>query len=136
MLRETMLAMRLTDAEYEPDICRLLKAAEMDLKIAGVVIKGECIFVITETTDAITGKVTCTVTDNSTITDDLVKTAMITYCRKEFGSPADKDKLDKSYDLQRRQLANATGYTDFGDDPEPDPTPEPTPEPDGEGETP
>jgi hypothetical protein len=108
----------------------------MDLKIAGVVIDGKCDFVITETTDAITGEVTLITTDNSTITDDLVKTAMITYCRKEFGSPADKDKLDKSYDLQRRQLANATGYTDFGDDPEPDPTPEPTPEPDGEGETP
>jgi hypothetical protein len=117
--------------DYAPDICRLLKSAETDLRIAGVTIEGTCDFVIT--IDAITEEVS--VTDNSTITDDLVKTAMITYCRKEFGSPADKDKLDKSYDLQRRQLANATGYTDFGDDPEPDPTPEPTPEPDGEGET-
>jgi hypothetical protein len=134
MLKEAMLAMRITDEEYEPEICRLLKAAESDLKIAGVVIDGECVFVITETTDAITGAVAYTITDNSTITDDMVITAMITYCRVHFGSPPDYDKLVASYDLQRRQLANATGYTDFGDEPEPEPEPEPTPEPDGAGE--
>ena len=116
MLKEAMLAMRVTDMGYAPDICRLLKSAEKDLKIAGVVIQGTCIFVITETEDQTTGETTITVTDNSTITDDTVKTAMITYCRANFGSPPDYDKLAASYDLQRRQLANATGYTDFGEE--------------------
>ena len=112
MLNEAMLAMRVRDMDYAPEICRLLKSAETDLRIAGVTIEGTCDFVIT--IDAITEEVT--VTDNSTITDENVKTAMITYCRKNFGSPADFDKLAASYDLQRRQLANATGYTDFGED--------------------
>ena len=116
MLKEAMLAMRMTDMDYAPDICRLLKSAEKDLKIAGVVIQGTCIFVITETEDQTTGETTITVDDNSTITDDTVKTAMITYCRANFGSPPDYDKLAASYDLQRRQLANATGYTDFGEE--------------------
>ena len=116
MLKEAMLAMRVTDMDYAPDICRLLKSAEKDLKIAGVVIQGTCIFVITETEDQTTGETTITVDDNSTITDDTVKTAMITYCRANFGSPPDYDKLAASYDLQRRQLANATGYTDFGEE--------------------
>ena len=115
MLKEAMLAMRVSDMDYAPDICRLLKSAEIDLKIAGVTIEGTCEFVIT--IDAITGKVS--VTDNSTITDENVQTAMITYCRKNFGSPPDFDKLAESYDLQRRQLANASGYTDFGEDDEP-----------------
>ena len=113
MLKEAMRAMNVTDMDYAPDICRLLKSAEKDLKIAGVVIQGTCIFVITETEDQTTGETTITVTDNSTITDDTVKTAMITYCRANFGSPPDFDKLAASYDLQRRQLANATGYTNF-----------------------
>ena len=112
MLREAMLAMRVRDMDYAPDICRLLKSAETDLRIAGVTIEGTCDFVIT--IDAITEEVS--VTDNSTITDENVQTAMITYCRKNFGSPSDFDKLAASYDLQRRQLANATGYTDFGED--------------------
>ena len=116
MLKEAMLAMRVTDMGYAPDICRLLKSAEKDLKIAGVVIQGTCIFVITETEDQTTGETTITVTDNSTITDETVQTAMITYCRANFGSPPDYDKLAASYDLQRRQLANATGYTDFGEE--------------------
>ena len=116
MLKEAMLAMRVTDMDYAPDICRLLKSAEKDLKIAGVVIQGTCIFVITETEDQTTGETTITVTDNSTITDETVQTAMITYCRANFGSPPDYDKLAASYDLQRRQLANATGYTDFGEE--------------------
>ena len=116
MLKEAMLAMRVTDMDYAPDICRLLKSAEKDLKIAGVVIQGTCVFTITETTDQTTGDTTITVNDSSTITDDTVMTAMITYCRANFGSPPDYDKLAASYDLQRRQLANATGYTDFGEE--------------------
>ena len=116
MLKETMLAMRVTETEYGPDICRLLKAAEKDLKMAGVVIEGTCDFIITETTDPETEEKTVTITDNSTITDEAVQTAMITYCRFSFGSPPDYDRLAASYDLQRRQLANATGYTDFGEE--------------------
>ena len=113
MLKETMLAMRLTDPEYETEICRLLKSAEKDLKIAGVIPGGECVFTFTEGTDPETGETVLTVTDDSTIRDESVQTAMITYCRAHFGSPPDYDKLAASYDLQRRQLANATGYTDF-----------------------
>ena len=114
MLKEAMLALRVTDMEYAPDICRLLKSAETDLKMAGVVISGTCVFVISE--DVQTGAVT--VADNSTITDDAVQTAMITYvgARGSYAGNEERDRLEKSYDLQRRQLANATGYTDFGEE--------------------
>ena len=110
MLKEAMLALRVTDMEYAPDIKRLLIAGKKDLEIAGVTITGDIVITITE--DEQTGVITAT--DSSTITDDLVITALITYCRTNFGSPADYDRLAASYDLQRRQLANATGYTDFG----------------------
>ena len=113
MLNEAMLALRVTDMEYAPEICRLLKAGETDLRMAGVIIGGRCNFQITQTTDPETEEITVTVKDVSTITDDAVKTALITYTRAHFGSPADADRLAASYDLQRRQLANATGYTDF-----------------------
>ena len=116
MLKEAMLALRATDMDYAPEICRLLKSAEKDLKIAGVTIQGTCVFVITETTDQETGITTITVEDNSTITDDMVQTAMITYCRANFGAPPNYAQLAASYELQRKQLANATGYTDFGDE--------------------
>ena len=104
-----MLALRVTDKEYAPEICRLLKAGEMDLKIAGVTISGTVAYTVDE--DETTGEIT--VTDNSDIEDEMVQTALITYCRMHFGSPGDKASLEASYDLQRRQLANATGYTRF-----------------------
>ena len=116
MLKEAMLALRVTDLEYADEIRRLLYAAKTDLEGAGVVIQGDLAITVTESEDQTTHEVTITVTDNSTITDDTVKTAMITYCRANFGSPPDFDKLAASYDLQRRQLANATGYTDFGEE--------------------
>ena len=127
MLREAMLALRVTDMEYAPDILRLLKAGKRDLEIAGVQIEGVIDVTITENPE--TGAITAA--DNSTITDDLVLTAMITYCgaRGEYASADERVKLDASYDLQRRQLANATGYTDFL---EPEPEPEQT---DGTEET-
>ena len=111
MLKEAMLAMRVTDMEYGPDIKRLLIAGKRDLEIAGVKITGEINITFTE--DPQTGAITAT--DASTITDDLVITALITYAgaRGNYAGADEREKLDASYDLQRKQLANATGYTDF-----------------------
>ncbi len=113
MLKEAMLALRVTDMEYAPDIKRLLIAGKRDLEIAGVIITGEIAITITE--DQVTGTVTAT--DSSTITDDLVITALITYAgaRGNYAGAEEREKLETSYNLQRRQLANATGYTDFSD---------------------
>ena len=111
MLKEAMLGIRVTDLEYAPDIKRLLIAGKRDLEIAGVTITGDIVITITE--DEQTGAITAT--DNSTITDDLVITAIITYAgaRGNYAGAEERSKLDASYDLQRRQLANATGYTNF-----------------------
>ena len=111
MLKEAMLALRVTDMEYAADIKRLLIAGKRDLEIAGVKITGDIVITITE--DEQTG--TITATDSSTITDDLVITAIITYAgaRGNYAGADERAKLDASYDLQRRQLANATGYTNF-----------------------
>ena len=119
MLKEAMLALRVTDMEYAPDIKRLLIAGKRDLEIAGVKITGDIVITITE--DEQTGVITAN--DTSTITDDLVITAIITYAgaRGNYAGADERAKLDACYDLQRRQLANATGYTDFL---EPEPTPE------------
>jgi hypothetical protein len=115
MLKEAMLGIRVTDMEYAPDIKRLLIAGKRDLEIAGVVIEGEIHIDITETTDPETREVTVTANDTSNITDDLVITALITYvgARGNYAGREEREQLEKSYQLQRVDLANATGYTDF-----------------------
>lgn len=65
----------------------LIDAAKLDLGVAGVVVP-------------------------QTI-DQLVTKAIITYCKMSFGLPEDYDRLKRSYDEQKAQLSNATGYTDW-----------------------
>jgi len=73
---------------YDSDVKRLTASALLDLGVAGVEIPAEV--------------------------DDLVTTAVCTYVRMLFGSPADFDRLKKAYDEQKAQLATCTGYTDWG----------------------
>lgn len=90
MLDKVKTALRLSeiDEAMEQELSDLIEAAKQDLGIAGVVLP--------DTIDAICTK------------------AIITYCKMSFGLPEDYDKLKKSYDEQKAQLSNATGYTDWG----------------------
>lgn len=82
------MALRVTTTAYDTEIQQYIDAAKLDLKIAGVT--------------------------TSTQTDALVEKAIMTYVRMSFGSPNDYDRLKASYDEQKAQLMNATGYTDWG----------------------
>lgn len=89
LLDDVKVALRVTSTAYDSEISSLILAAQQDLGVAGVVLP--------DTLDAI-----CT-------------RAIITYCRVNFGSPADYDRMKESYDEQKAQLSMATGYTDWGD---------------------
>lgn len=82
------MAMRVTTSAYDTEIQEYINSAMLDLGIAGVEVP--------QTTDA------------------LINKAIMTYVRMSFGSPKDYDKLKASYDEQKAQLQNATGYTDWG----------------------
>lgn len=71
------------------ELVDLIEAAQQDLGIAGVIVPDEL--------------------------DKLVLKAIITYCKLSSGLPEDYDRLKRSYDEQKAQLSNATGYTDWGD---------------------
>lgn len=88
MLDRVKLAMRITTDAYDEEFNSLIDAALLDLGIAGVTITGS---------------------------DELIRRAVITYCRLHFGSPDDYVNLKASYDEQKAQLQTATGYTDWGD---------------------
>ena len=103
MLNETKLALRIKTNIYDAEIARLIEAAVGDLGIVDVDAAGVS-FIIFATT---TGE---TVTDNSTITDQLLIRAIITYVRLHFGTPDDYDKLERSYNEQKAQLITASGY--------------------------
>lgn len=90
MLSEVKTALRIKTNKYDSELTGLITAAQLDMGIAGVVLPDEL--------------------------DELVKQAVITYCKMRFGLPEDDDRLKKSYDEQKAQLSTATGYTNWGEE--------------------
>ena len=92
MLNACKTALRLTTDAYDAQIEQLIESAKLDLSIAGVEIQCQA------------------------IPDQVVKTAIITYVKLHFGDLPDGtfDRLKKSYDEQKAQLATSTGYTNWG----------------------
>lgn len=88
MLDKIKLALRITTAAFDTEIEDLIAAALADLGLAGIAKLDE--------------------------TDPLILRAVTTYCRANFGSPDDYDRLKAAYDEQKAQLQVATGYTDWG----------------------
>lgn len=86
MINKVKTALRITTDAFDDELTDLIDASLQDMGIAGV---------ITEDIDPI------------------VTRAIITYCKMSFGLPEDYDKLKRSYDEQKAQLSNATGYTDW-----------------------
>lgn len=79
------MALRISTTAYNDELTDLIEAAKLDLGIAGVEVPNTL--------------------------DELVERAVITYCKMSFGLPEDYDQLKRSYDEQKAQLSNATGYT-------------------------
>ena len=90
MLNKVKMALRITTTAYDEELMDLIVAAQLDLGIAGVVVPNQI--------------------------DAIVSRAIITYCKMSFGLPEDYDRLKASYDEQKAQLSNATGYTNWGDE--------------------
>lgn len=89
-LADVKTALRVKTNAYDGEIESLMESAMQDLNLAGV--------------------------EFDTV-DDLVQTAVITYCKVRFWRVSDREyaNLKKSYDEQKAQLSMATGYTDWGD---------------------
>lgn len=90
MLNKVKMALRIMTTAYDDELMDLIEAAKLDLGIAGVVVPDQI--------------------------DAIVSRAIITYCKMSFGLPEDYDRLKASYDEQKAQLSNATGYTNWGDE--------------------
>lgn len=92
LIDKVQMALRIKTTAYDEELTDLIEAAKLDLGIAGITIPSDI--------------------------DELVTRAIITYCKMNFGLPEDADRLKRSYDEQKAQLSNATGYTRWPGDAE------------------
>ena len=90
MLQKCKNMLGVTDTEYDDEIQDLIDAAKADMGIAGV-------------------------TKADVEADALVKRAIKTYVAANFGAPENYQQLLDSYEMQKKQLMSADGYTDWLD---------------------
>ena len=105
MLNETKLALRIKRNIYDAEIARLIEAAVGDLGIVDVD-AAVVSFIISATTTSET------VTDNSTITDELIITVISIWCNMRIGNPPNYDQLLAAYNSLKGQLRLSKTYTD------------------------
>ena len=104
-VKELLTFIEPEEESYDAQIIAEIKACALDLtRTAEIVLPG----VIDISREKVLGK--WVITDNSTITDQLLIQAIITYVRLHFGTPDDYDKLERSYNEQKAQLITASGY--------------------------
>lgn len=97
MLDRVKLSLRLKTNAFDDELTSLIESAKLDLKIAGI-------FNVSED-------------------DAQIRTAIITYCKLNWGTPYEDSNMRKSYyanlkeayDQQKMQLGMATGYTKWSD---------------------
>ena len=87
LIDNVKMACRVKTDAYDSQFTDLIEAAKLDLGIAGVEIPAEM--------------------------DSLVERAICTFCMMSFGVPDDYERLKASYDEQKAQMSNATGYTNW-----------------------
>lgn len=91
LLEKVKTACRVTTTAYNNEFTDLISAAFSDLGITDI--RAD---VLVETD-----------------IDPLVERAVITYCRLNFGSPEEYERLKASYDEQKAQLSMSSRYTDW-----------------------
>ena len=92
MLAKVKLAKRISTTVFDAELLDLIAAAIADIQHAGVEFE--------YTRDGA----------DYVVDDPLISRAIVTYCVMYFGSPADYDRLKASYDEQKGQLRESSGY--------------------------
>jgi hypothetical protein len=104
MFAEVKDTLPISGDDYDGWIIREIKAAARDLTTsAEIELPGEIVISMNPDTG--------TVTDESTLTDELIITAIATWCNMRIGNPPNYDKLLAAYNSLKGQLRLSKTYT-------------------------
>jgi hypothetical protein len=104
MFAEVKDTLPISGDDYDGWIIREIKAAALDLTTsAEIALPGD--IVISKNPD------TGVITDDSTVTDELIITAIATWCNMRIGNPPNYDSLLAAYNSLKGQLRLSKTYT-------------------------
>ena len=131
MFAEVKESLPISGDDYDAEIIRQIKACALDLTTsAEIVLPGE----IDITRTKVLGE--WVITDDSTLTDELIITVISIWCNMRIGNPPNYDNLLKAYNSLKGQLRLSKSYTQYGDpEPEEDPAEDPEEDPAEEATT-
>lgn len=111
MLNEAKITCRALDPHYSPELCRLICAAILELKARGVLVQGTFTYRTEE--EGATG-LPIVAGWECTITDEWVKTAILSYVKGHFPGMKDAEKYRDAFENMLSAMMNTTGYTAWG----------------------
>ena len=111
MFAEVKESLPISGDDYDAQIIREIKACALDLTTsAEIILPGE--ISITRTQEAATTSEPehWTITDNSTVTDELIITVISIWCNMRIGNPPNYDNLLKAYESLKGQMRLSKAY--------------------------
>ena len=120
MFAEVKESLPISGDDYDAQIIREIKACALDLTTSAEIVLPGTISITREqkTTGILSNAATVwTVTDNSTLKDELIITAISVWCNMRIGNPPNYDQLLKAYESLKGQLRLSRRYTNYGGGP-------------------
>ena len=102
MFKEVKGTLPISGDGYDAEIIMQIKAAELDLTTSTEILMPGVI--------SISRSDQGVVTDNSTVTDQLVITAIAIWCQMRIGNPPNYDNLLKAYESLKGQMRMSRNY--------------------------
>ena len=112
MFAEVKESLPISGDDYDAQIIREIKACALDLTTSTEsVLPGEISITRTQNQPATTTEEpTWTITDNSTLTDELIITVISIWCNMRIGNPPNYEMLLKAYNSLKGQLRLSSRY--------------------------
>ena len=110
MFQDVKDSLPISGDDYDAEIIRQIKACALDLTTSAEIVLPGTID-INRTYNQQTGK--WVITDNSTLEDELIITAIYTWCYMKIGNPPNYDNLLKAYESLKGQLRLSKHYTEY-----------------------
>ena len=115
MFQEVKDSLPISGDDYDAEIIRQIKACALDLTTSAE-IKLPGVISITRTrrqTGVLSGSEEWVITDNSSLKDELIITAISIWCNMRIGNPPNYDNLLKAYESLKGQMRLSKKYTRY-----------------------
>ena len=111
MFQEVRDSLPISGDDYDAQIIREIKACALDLTTSAEITLPGAISITREQDQ----HGVWTITDSSTLTDELVIAAISTWCNMRIGNPPNYDNLLKAYESLKGQMRLSKTYTQYGE---------------------